>query len=256
MSKNLELEALLTRSRQMLSEVYYPGRDEPYDTIDALIQAVESLIATRPDTGDLVSGEDGAKLLAEARDFAERMTSQPWACELVERMADFISRLSTAPAGDVVAWEFRNRYPHDPDLDRGVLERGTWELVRYKPLWADASIEDGSAEWRPLYAAPTPSPQTSPATEGEVVAHVVENPGSNLISWHGRPPPVGTLLYAAPPPAKAGEGDPEELERVETVVKRLLAAEAERDKLREALRRVDAKPLDMWEAMDAARGKP
>lgn len=43
MNATEDTKALLTRARQMLSEVYYPGRDEPYETIASLIKAVEAL---------------------------------------------------------------------------------------------------------------------------------------------------------------------------------------------------------------------
>ena len=199
------LEAAQTAFHRLHGRNLWDGEGE------AIITAY--LTATRPDTGDLVS---------RLRDRIADNNDPSAVLYLLADALDFISRLSTAPAGDVVV------KPLEWDRDVGWPRNAETPFGQYK-IWAGKDVWFGTTWLRGMHAptvedaerwaqedyeqrirsalAPTPSPQTSPATEGEAVGVIVrETEDGTEVSWfEGTELPVGTHLYAALPSAKAGE---------------------------------------------------
>lgn len=57
--------------------------------LDAILDVVEAQPARRPSPS--ISDGEVEALIAEAADFTERMTGQPWACELIDRLASILA---------------------------------------------------------------------------------------------------------------------------------------------------------------------
>lgn len=209
MSQNMELDAAIA------SAIFDPGAEvgmkhdrtlSRWQT-DAVMNVLDrfALTATRPDAGDLVSrlrerlyehwlvsvdcDHEAKTDIATCSCSQWRDVPHPSVGEAVKAWidhalsADFISRLSTAPAGDVVR----------------DLSRMDWH-----------GLEEVAES-----LAPTPSPQTSPATEGEPIGVTAAAGLQNLsLGFSASVLPISLTdeifnvpVYLAPPPAKAGEGE-------------------------------------------------
>lgn len=168
MSQNMEWPPIIELGKTLAfyssviksGESWSPECAAAYDRANKAMQELyATLSATRPDTGELVSRERVENRVQSLLDMEQvftpdqRRAAALLLTELYAHLAN-ISRLSTAPAGDVVS------VPRE--LDRKKLEA-------LAALWG-YTIEETAGSYAVLIdlLVPTPSPQTSPATEGEV----------------------------------------------------------------------------------------
>lgn len=108
--------------REGIMAVIDRNKCEPW-TVDRAGQMADEILNLRPQpSGE--TREAVQKLLEEAEDFTDRMTGQPWACEIIERLVEAIT--TSAPvasggqhsSGEDAAWTWLNGHVECDPADR------------------------------------------------------------------------------------------------------------------------------------------